>query len=168
MSASVEDKLMRKFLVSLVLAVTASLAVAGTTNAAWPLATRHSYVTQWYWPGHKGIDISSGYCGTPIKAAGPGHVIFAGWKNNGGGYQVWISHENGWYSTYYHMRREVAYRGERVWTGRTIGYAGQTGWATGCHVHIERWHGRPWRSTSYRVNPWSYIDSGYWLPYRYR
>jgi hypothetical protein len=30
------------------------------------------------------------------------------------------------------------------------------------------WRGYPWSSGSYRVNPWTYIDSGTYLPYRYR
>jgi murein DD-endopeptidase MepM/ murein hydrolase activator NlpD len=163
----VEDKQMRKFLSALVLAVTASFAVAGTTAAHWPVANRYSYVTQWYSTRHRAIDIGT-YCGTPIKAAGAGRTVFAGWKNNGGGYQVLINHGNGVYTGYYHMRKEVSYAGEYISIGETIGYVGQTGNATGCHLHVERWHGYPWRSGSYRVNPWSYIDHGYWFPYRYR
>ena len=36
-------------------------------------------------------------------AAAAGRVIFAGWKNNGGGYQVWIAHGSNLYTTYNHM-----------------------------------------------------------------
>ena len=47
---------------------------------------------------------------TPATRSGrppAGTVIFAGWKNNGGGYQVWIAHGSGLYTTYNHMSSVV-------------------------------------------------------------
>ena len=38
-----------------------------------------------------GLDIAADY-GSTVRAAADGTVTFAGWKNNGGGYQVWIAH----------------------------------------------------------------------------
>ena len=52
------------------------------------------YISQYFHYGHYGVDIAADY-GTRDRRAAAGTVIFAGWKNNGGGYQVWISHGNG-------------------------------------------------------------------------
>src|SRR4029078_9485689 len=102
----------------------------------------------------------------PIRS---GRVVFAGWKSNCGGYQVWVSHGDGLYSAYYHMVRESSSRGEWVTGGReTLGWVGASGCATGPHLHIEVWKGYPWHSGSYRGNPWGVIDNGAYLPYRSR
>ncbi len=49
-----------------------------------------------------------------------------------------------------------------------LGRVGSSGCATGTHLHIEVWRGFPWASGSYRVKPWAYIDSGTYLPSKYR
>lgn len=120
----------------------------------WPV---RGHVSQWFSRRHRAIDIAapSGSRIVPIRS---GRTVFAGWRNNDGGYQVWVYHGRGLYSAYYHMRREVSYRGERV-TGcrETIGYVGATGHATGPHLHLEVWLGYPWRSGSRRVNPAKYL-----------
>ena len=85
-----------------------------------------------------------------------GTVIYAGWKNNGGGYQVWIAHGSGLYTTYNHMSTVAVSRGERVGRGTFIGRIGSSGWATGPHVHFEVWRGEIW-SSGYRVNPLGYL-----------
>ena len=152
---------------ALALAVAAIL--PATTLASWPVANRSSsYVSQYYGNGHRGLDIA-GPRYTGIVPIGSGKTVFAGWRNNCGGYQVWVSHGNGLYSAYYHLGSERSYSGEYV-TGSSevIGYMGASGCVTGTHVHVEVWKGFPWRSGSYRVNPWTYVDSGNWLPYRYR
>ncbi len=86
--------------------------------------------------------------------AGPS--IFAGWKSNGGGYQVWIAHGGGLYTTYNHMSSLAVSYGEGVGRGDFIGRIGTSGWATGSHLHFEVWHGEIW-SGGYRVNPLSYL-----------
>jgi murein DD-endopeptidase MepM/ murein hydrolase activator NlpD len=98
-----------------------------------------------------------------------GKVVFAGRKANCGGYQVWVSHGSGLYSAYYHLRSYAVRKGKWVKSQSTrLGRVGESGCATGPHLHMEVWRGFPWASGSYRVSPWRYIDSGYWLPYRYR
>lgn len=160
---------MTKILRALGLALAIAIIVPVVTYAAWPVQTRSSYVSQRYHDGHRGLDIAAPK-GTGVVPIGNGTVVFAGWKSNCGGYQVWIRHRDGTtYSAYYHLSREVTYSGEVV-TGGTerIGYVGTSGCVTGSHLHLEIWKGYPWRSGSYRVNPWAYVDSGYYLPYRYR
>jgi murein DD-endopeptidase MepM/ murein hydrolase activator NlpD len=154
--------------IALVLTGVLVAVVAVPTAASWPVASRSSYVSQWYRSSHRADDIAAAG-GTRILPIRSGRVVFAGWRSNCGGYQVWVSHGSGLYSAYYHMSRETSWSGRWVTRGSsTLGYVGRTGCASGNHLHIEVWRGYPWRSGSYRVNPWNYIDSGYYLPYRYR
>jgi murein DD-endopeptidase MepM/ murein hydrolase activator NlpD len=143
-------------------------AVAAPASAAWPVASRSSYISQYFHRGHPADDVAAAR-GTRIVPMLSGRVVFAGWKSNCGGYQVWVSHGNGIYTAYYHMSKEVSWAGRSVTRQEsTLGYVGETGCATGPHLHVEVWHGYPWRSGSYRVSPWGYIDSGTYLPYKYR
>ena len=90
-------------------------------------------------------------------AAAGGRVVFAGWKSNGGGYQVWISHGNGLYTTYNHMAGVSVGNGQSVGRGQRVGRLGSSGWATGPHLHFEVWRGgQPW-SGGYQVNPMRYF-----------
>jgi len=149
------------------LALLLGVAVVAPAAAAWPVANRSSYVSQYYHRTHRADDIASAR-GTRIVPVYSGRVVFAGWRSNCGGYQVWVYHGNGLYTGYYHMSRETSWKGRWVSkSSSTLGYVGATGCATGPHLHVEVWHGYPWRSGSYRVNPWSYIDSGTYFPPRY-
>ena len=68
----------------------------------WPVVGGGNYISQYFHYGHEAIDIAADY-GSHVVAAAGGRVTFAGWKSNGGGYQVWISHGGGLYTTYNHM-----------------------------------------------------------------
>ena len=92
-----------------------------------------------------------------IVAPVAGHVIFAGWNDNGGGYQIWVAHGSGLFTTYNHLSSIGVSRGEVVSRGEAIGRVGQSGWATGPHLHFEVWRGYPWQGGSYRVNPLNYL-----------
>jgi murein DD-endopeptidase MepM/ murein hydrolase activator NlpD len=122
-------------------------------NFAWPTSSRH--ISQYYHYGHYGLDID-GSTGDPIYAAAGGTVTYAGWKNNGGGYQVWIAHGSGLYTTYNHMSSVSVGRGQHVSRGQRIGRMGATGFATGSHLHFEVWKGSIW-SGGARVNPLAYL-----------
>jgi murein DD-endopeptidase MepM/ murein hydrolase activator NlpD len=160
--------IVRRLSMALVASAAITLIGALPASAAWPVATRSSYVSQYAHRGHPAIDIVA-HSWTRIVPIRSGRVVFAGWKSNCGGYQVWVSHGNGLYSAYYHMVRESSSRGEWVTGGReTLGWVGSSGCATGPHLHVEVWKGYPWHSGSYRVNPWGFIDNGSYLPYRYR
>jgi murein DD-endopeptidase MepM/ murein hydrolase activator NlpD len=87
------------------------------------------------WKAHRGIDYAAPI-GTRVRAAGDGVVEFAGIKNGYG--NVVIVRHNGQYSTVYaHLSRIAVRRGARVAQNDTIGLVGQTGWATGPHLHYE-------------------------------
>ena len=68
----------------------------------WPVVGGGNYISQYFHYGHYAIDIAADY-GSTVRAAAAGTVTFAGWKSNGGGYQVWIAHGSGLYTTYNHM-----------------------------------------------------------------
>jgi murein DD-endopeptidase MepM/ murein hydrolase activator NlpD len=125
----------------------------GGGQFAWPLPG--GTISQYFHYGHPALDIQAPY-GSRIIAAASGTVIFAGWKNNGGGYQVWIAHGSGLYTTYNHMSAITVGAGEHVSRGEQVGRVGQSGWATGPHLHFEVWRGEVWGS-GYRVNPLSYL-----------
>ncbi|MGB6241637.1 MAG: peptidoglycan DD-metalloendopeptidase family protein [Castellaniella sp.] len=89
------------------------------------------------WTGHKGVDYAAP-SGTPIHATADGTVDFIG-KQNGYG-NVIILKNFGKYTTLYAHQSRFAKglkKGDRVQQGQLIGYVGQTGWATGPHLHYE-------------------------------
>jgi len=120
---------------------------------SWPVAG--GYISQYFHYGHYAIDIAADM-GTRVMAAASGRVIFAGWKNNGGGYQVWIAHGSNLYTTYNHMSAITVGRGQSVSRGQQVGRVGMTGNATGPHLHFEVWIGPVWDGGT-RVNPLNYL-----------
>jgi murein DD-endopeptidase MepM/ murein hydrolase activator NlpD len=121
---------------------------------AWPV-TPFQFVSQYYSSYHPAIDIAAVY-GTPVRAARPGKVIFAGWYQGGEGYTVWIDLGNGMFTCEEHLSKILVSVGDYVSKGEVVGRIGMTGNATGPHVHFEIWVGHPWMSGSYRVNPMRY------------
>ena len=88
--------------------------------------------------GYNAVDLAAP-TGTPIRAAADGDVVVArsgGWNGGYGSYVV-ISHSNGSQTLYAHMSKVATYDGAQVQQGDIIGYVGQTGEATGPHVHFE-------------------------------
>ncbi len=86
---------------------------------------------------HRGVDYAAS-TNTPIKAAGAGRIKFAG-RQNGYGNVVYIQHPNNVVTVYAHankLKRGLK-KGQRVKQGDIIAYVGQTGWATGPHLHYE-------------------------------
>lgn len=94
-----------------------------------------------YWKLHDGTDFAAS-CGTPIRAAASGTVTER-YFNAGYGNRLLIDHGKvgGDYLTtaYNHAIRYTVGVGERVSKGEVIGYAGTTGYSTGCHLHLMAW-----------------------------
>src|SRR5258706_9284380 len=84
---------------------------------------------------HKGTDYAAP-SGTRVRAVGDAVVEFAGVKG-GYGNAVLLRHNRQDPTVYSHLIRIALLRGARVAPSSTIGYAGQTGWATGPHLHYE-------------------------------
>lgn len=89
----------------------------------------------WRWGRmHRGIDLAAPI-GTPVKAAAQGEVIFVGWRS---GYGLLVQIKHGSYLTYYgHLSRVMVKAGDQVTQGDCIGFVGETGRATGPHLHFE-------------------------------
>ncbi len=86
---------------------------------------------------HKGIDYAAAN-GTPVMAAGDGKIIFRG-RKGGYGNAVIVQHGGNITTLYAHLSKfnGTARYGNRVKQGQVIGYVGQSGLATGPHLHYE-------------------------------
>ena len=104
---------------------------------------------------HTGIDIANpmGQVGDVINPAMDGKVIYAGEIFWGYGKHIIIDHGDNITTIYAHLDKIYVYNGQKVTITDTIGKEGQTGWATGPHLHFEtRLYGIP-------VNPRVFLDS---------
>jgi len=115
----------------------------------WPVPGGH--VSQPFRGDHHALDIAADP-GTSVVAARGGVVEFAGWRNNCGGYQVWIRQDDGLSTTYNHLSSVNVGGGQRVRPGQRIGGVGATGCVTGPHVHFEVWRGGIWNGGE-RLDP---------------
>jgi murein DD-endopeptidase MepM/ murein hydrolase activator NlpD len=91
-----------------------------------------------YWKLHDGTDFGAG-CGQPVYAAASGTVI-SEYYDSAYGNRITLAHGNvngiSLSTSYNHLTSFVAGYGQRVARGELIGYAGTTGWSTGCHLHF--------------------------------
>lgn len=87
------------------------------------------------WKFHNGIDMAAPE-GTSVFACKSGKVTNTG-KNDTYGNFITITHSNGMKSFYAHLSRILVEKGELVAGGVLIGKVGQTGLATGPHLHFE-------------------------------
>lgn len=90
--------------------------------------------------GHNGMDFGASI-GTPIKSALTGTVLGAGNTDTARGCYsfgkwVMIKHNNGLNTMYAHLSQINVSTGQSVATGDIIGYSGETGYATGPHLHF--------------------------------
>jgi len=85
---------------------------------------------------HQGIDIRSPV-GTPIKAASHGRVIYSGNTIKGYGNLIILRHSEDVVTVYAHNQANLVEEGVQVEQGQTIARVGQTGKASGPHLHFE-------------------------------
>jgi len=101
---------------------------------------------------HAGIDIG-GRSGDPVYAAADGVVSAVGYERSHG-YYVTIKHENGLQTNYFHLRKYLVSKGQKVEKGEKIALLGSTGRSTGPHLHFEV------VENGKNVDPLNYLDKG--------
>jgi murein DD-endopeptidase MepM/ murein hydrolase activator NlpD len=103
---------------------------------------------------HSGVDycVSGGTMGKNVRAIAGGTVILVKSKTTSYGKHIMIDHGNGVTSLYAHGSALLVSEGQHVNQGDIIMLAGETGNATGPHVHLEI------RINGTRVNPSNYVD----------
>lgn len=108
----------------------------GRNGLSWPVEGR---ITSKFGPrrgsSHDGVDIAAPL-GTPILAAASGEVLYSG-ALRGYGHIVILRHRGGYATVYAHNQKNLAREGEMVRRGQAIARVGQTGRASGPHLHFE-------------------------------
>lgn len=133
----------------------------------FPVRARHSYGDGYGAPRsghiHQGQDILA-KCGKRVVAARGGRIQYRGYQASGAGYYLVVDGKStGHDYVYMHLRPHgLPRRGQRVRTGEPIGTVGETGDASGCHLHFEMWTrpgwyvrgGRPMPSVTRHLKAW--------------
>lgn len=103
---------------------------SGFTNARF-----HPVLNKWR--AHRGVDFAAP-TGTRVKATADGTVALVG-RQGGYGNVIMLNHQGRFSTVYGHLSgfAKGLHRGQRVAQGDVIGYVGQTGLATGPHLHYE-------------------------------
>lgn len=97
----------------------------------------HPMTGELHW--HGGIDLATEQ-GRVVAAAGKGYVVRAGWAG-GYGMLVEVRHPGELTTRYGHLSAVLCSPGDALVAGQALGTVGQTGIATGPHLHFEVWRG---------------------------
>ncbi|HEY2638243.1 MAG TPA: peptidoglycan DD-metalloendopeptidase family protein [Solirubrobacteraceae bacterium] len=93
---------------------------------------------------HQGQDVLAA-CGTKLVAERGGKVKWKATEGAAGNYVVIDNDGEGIDTVYMHLRYPAMVRkGQHVYTGQQIGWVGETGDATACHLHFEMWSAPGW------------------------
>jgi murein DD-endopeptidase MepM/ murein hydrolase activator NlpD len=107
---------------------------------------------------HQGQDIGAA-CGTKLVSVRKARVRYRAYQGAAGNYVVLHNIRTRTDFVYMHLIKPASVRpGEVVSAGEKIGYVGQTGTATGCHLHFEYWKGI-WYGGGYPVDPFRYLKA---------
>lgn len=101
---------------------------------------------------HGGQDLFT-RCGTPLVAVRSGTVQLAKFQDRAGNYVV-LQATDGQSYAYMHMQSPSPLRtGDPVVAGQLVGKVGDTGRATGCHLHFEQWTAPGWYAGGHAIDP---------------
>lgn len=115
-----------------------ALATGRASRFRWPLDTPHvtsQFGHRWGRP-HDGIDLTAPI-GTPVFAADAGEVVYSGARVRGYGNMIVLKHADDLMTVYAHNSVLLVRVGERVAAGQRVALSGQSGHATGPHLHFE-------------------------------
>ncbi|WP_368900772.1 M23 family metallopeptidase [Oceanobacillus oncorhynchi] len=86
---------------------------------------------------HNGVNLANNKAGDPVKAIVSGKVITAAYSKTAGNWVV-VQQDDGTVAKYMHMLKSPQVeQGQRVNAGQQVGQVGNTGTATGNHLHLE-------------------------------
>jgi murein DD-endopeptidase MepM/ murein hydrolase activator NlpD len=107
---------------------------------------------------HQGQDVMAA-CGTPLVAARGGKVQYSGYQGAAGNYIVIDGRGSSYDFMYAHLAEpSPLHTGETVRTGQPIGIVGETGDASGCHLHFEMWGAPGWYEGGSPFDPLPYLQ----------
>jgi murein DD-endopeptidase MepM/ murein hydrolase activator NlpD len=102
---------------------------------------------------HQGQDVFAP-CGTPLYAAQAGTLTVNAYQASGAGYYTVIRGIDGTDTVYMHMqKRSWASPGTPTYAGQQMGRVGESGNASGCHLHFEHWTAPGWYAGGYPYDP---------------
>ncbi|XJZ26081.1 peptidoglycan DD-metalloendopeptidase family protein [Bacillota bacterium Lsc_1132] len=155
----------KRFLIAGVMALCVSLLFLGGRHSQASMLNSNPEKNQWIWPAdgiisdtygtrhgkHKGLDIAGGL-NSPIVAVEAG-LVEKSYYSDTYGNVVFIKHPNGYVTVYAHLNSRLVTEGQAVKKGEIIGKMGQTGQATGVHLHFET-HQKEWTfEKKYALDP---------------
>lgn len=156
----------KRFIIAIIMAICVSLLFLGGKHSEAAGINKNEVITNhWIWPAdgiisdtygtrqgrHKGIDIA-GRINTPILAVLDG-VVEKSYYSNTYGNVVFIKHQNDFVTVYAHLNKRQVFKGQKIKQGDLLGEMGQTGQATGTHLHFEVHHFE-WRyDKKYALDP---------------
>ncbi len=85
---------------------------------------------------HHGVDISAA-SGTPIHVIADGDVVYSDDELSDYGNMIIVKHQGNYTSVYAHNSKNLVSKGDKVKKGQEIATVGETGNATGPHLHFE-------------------------------
>ena len=136
--------------------VKAAVPTTAADGGVFPIRGKHNYGTDINGfgggRGHQGQDVFA-TCGKTLVAALAGEVTLAKFQDRAGNYVV-IKADDGTSQAYMHMLEPaIVKKGARVEAGQQIGQVGETGRATGCHLHFELWTAPGWYEGGEALDP---------------
>ncbi len=107
--------------------------------------------------GHQGQDIFAG-CGTPLITPEAVEVTRVATQSRAGNYVI-LKASDGRSFAYMHMRTPASVAtGDELPAGTRVGEVGETGRASGCHLHFELWTAPGWYSGGKPIDPRPQLD----------
>ncbi|MCM3566752.1 peptidoglycan DD-metalloendopeptidase family protein [Neobacillus mesonae] len=161
----------RRFLIAILMALCVSLLFLGGRHSEAAGLTESNGHKHWIWPSdgiisdtygtrngkHKGIDIA-GKKDAPILSVEDG-VVEKSYFSDTYGNVVFIKHPKNLVTVYAHLNKREVFEGQKIKQGQIIGKMGQTGQATGTHLHFEA-HQLEWRyDKKYAIDPEKLLGS---------